>query len=381
MPRNAIKNLIRQELETAVPGIFDKLMNESDEKKPVEIEESKEAPVVHDGVQCDGCKVSPIVGVRYKCAVCKDFDYCAKCEDSLGHDHPFLKIRKAGGAPSMIITVLNEEEPGQKPDWKQMKETWKNAKQQWKQHAKEQGFNPCKPHGEWTEEDVHKKRQFWKSMVGGFCDKMGFDKQEWQGCKGGRGRFGGMMHGCKEGKGEYKLKRAEIVSNPDVVLECNPGCVTLHDIEVKNNTHWGWKQGICLGLDSSVEQVGMPIENVNLPIDSKVEAMETLKLTVPIAVLEGANPTELFEFKLRFRGPKGGEIGQPIPIKLRIPAPVAKKTTEQPVEKKSHLELVKLAVKLFDTEKLGQTFNECLENVTLVNGDEEVARKSLQPRQ
>jgi hypothetical protein len=120
---------------------------------------------------------------------------------------------------------------------------------------------------------------------------------------------------------------------------------------------------------------------VNLPIDSKVEAMETLKLSVPIAVLEGAEPTELFEFKLRFRGPKGGEIGQPIPIKLRIPAPAAKIIAEKPVEKKSHLDLVKLAVKLFDTEKLGQTFNECLEVVTLVNGDEEVARKSLQPRQ
>jgi len=24
-------------------------------------------------------------------------------------------------------------------------------------------------------------------MVGGFCNKMGFDKQEWQGAKGGRG--------------------------------------------------------------------------------------------------------------------------------------------------------------------------------------------------
>jgi len=100
-----------------VPGIFDKLMNESEEK-PAPIEESKEPLVNHEGVQCDGCGVSPIMGIRYKCAVCKDFDYCTKCEESLGHDHPFLKIRKAGGAPSMIITVLNEEEPGQKPDWK-----------------------------------------------------------------------------------------------------------------------------------------------------------------------------------------------------------------------------------------------------------------------
>lgn len=55
MPRKAIKNLIRQELESAVPGIFDKLMKESDllveEESPVDInEESKESVVEHSGV-------------------------------------------------------------------------------------------------------------------------------------------------------------------------------------------------------------------------------------------------------------------------------------------------------------------------------------------
>jgi len=104
-------------------------------------------------------------------------------------------------------------------------------------------------------------------------------------------------------------------------------------------------------------------------------------MSVPITVVESAiAKNEIFEFKLRFRGPKGGEIGEPMPIKLRIVAP-AKKQEEPVIVKKSHLELVKLAVKLFDTEKLGQSFNECLEVVTLVNGDEEVAKKTLQPRQ
>jgi len=42
---------------------------------------------------------------------------------------------------------------------------------------------------------------------------------------------------------------------------------------------------------------------------------------------------------------------------------------------------VKLAVKLYDVNKLGKTFDECLEVVTKCNGDEEVAIKSLQPRQ
>lgn len=84
---------------------------------------------------------------------------------------------------------------------------------------------------------------------------------------------------------------------------------------------------------------------------------------------------------MKFHGPKGGEFGEQIPMKLRVvAAPVPEVKAPEP-EKKSHLELVKLAVKLFDTEKLGQTFNEVLEIVTLVNGDEEVAKKSLQPRQ
>lgn len=47
----------------------------------------------------------------------------------------------------------------------------------------------------------------------------------------------------------------------------------------------------------------------------------------------------------------------------------------------SHLDLVKLAVKLFEQEKLGQTFKEVMDTVTLVKGDADLARKSLQPRQ
>lgn len=66
MPRKAIKNLIQQELEKVVPGIFDKLMQESN----LEAEESKEPLVEHTRVQCDGCGVNPILGFRYKCAVC-----------------------------------------------------------------------------------------------------------------------------------------------------------------------------------------------------------------------------------------------------------------------------------------------------------------------
>ena len=50
--------------------------------------------VMHFGVKCDGCGAFPIVGCRFKCAVCDDFDFCETCEQKLSekHNHPFLKI-------------------------------------------------------------------------------------------------------------------------------------------------------------------------------------------------------------------------------------------------------------------------------------------------
>lgn len=59
--------------------------------KPQQSENSSKP--VHGRVSCDGCGVHPIVGIRYKCSVCPDFDYCEKCEASIDHPHVFLKIK------------------------------------------------------------------------------------------------------------------------------------------------------------------------------------------------------------------------------------------------------------------------------------------------
>lgn len=109
IPRKALKNLINKELEKQAKDVFHQLLN-SDDLPPVE-QASENAETVHHGVTCDGCGVKPISGLRYKCSVCKDFDYCANCEERLGHEHAFLKIRVAGGAPDVMITMLDEEKP------------------------------------------------------------------------------------------------------------------------------------------------------------------------------------------------------------------------------------------------------------------------------
>ena len=66
--------------------------------------------VVHGRVNCDGCGQKGIIGIRYKCAVCSDFDFCERCEATIEHEHPFLKIKTLKQTPVKIFTVVNHDE-------------------------------------------------------------------------------------------------------------------------------------------------------------------------------------------------------------------------------------------------------------------------------
>lgn len=64
----------------------------------------------HVGVACDGCGLKDIIGYRFKCAVCKDFDFCEICEERLTHAHPFIKITSPELAPASISVALHEHQ-------------------------------------------------------------------------------------------------------------------------------------------------------------------------------------------------------------------------------------------------------------------------------
>lgn len=74
-----------------LPDIYEQSMKSFEHQKLAK-EKSQFSKSVHKFVICDGCDMSPIQGVRYKCAICEDYDLCADCEEKQMHKHPMLKL-------------------------------------------------------------------------------------------------------------------------------------------------------------------------------------------------------------------------------------------------------------------------------------------------
>eukprot|EP00698_Gefionella_okellyi_P026143 TRINITY_DN9874_c0_g1_i1.p1 TRINITY_DN9874_c0_g1~~TRINITY_DN9874_c0_g1_i1.p1 ORF type:complete len:261 (-),score=48.58 TRINITY_DN9874_c0_g1_i1:65-742(-) len=71
--------------------------------------------VVHQGISCNDCGVRPIIGTRYKCTVCYNYDLCPECQaserykDSHAPRHPVVKfeqVRTASGEVSEHENVI-----------------------------------------------------------------------------------------------------------------------------------------------------------------------------------------------------------------------------------------------------------------------------------
>jgi len=58
---------------------------------------------VHQGIKCNKCGMDPIIGYRYKCPICRDFNLCQNCEENNSqtgeHEHDFIKMRNQEKQP------------------------------------------------------------------------------------------------------------------------------------------------------------------------------------------------------------------------------------------------------------------------------------------
>jgi hypothetical protein len=146
------------------------------------------------------------------------------------------------------------------------------------------------------------------------------------------------------------MPSAQLISKPVGVLEAIPGEILLSEIEIKNGAASSWPSGCFLGMHDSFDIAISPIEPVYLPITFDVKAQETFKIQVPIKVLDLMIPDKTeYDLLLCLRGPNGNQFGEAIPMKIKV---VSKEIDE--------MEFYKLAIKLHDVLKLGQSFDECV---------------------
>ena len=68
---------------------------------------------VHNNVKCQQCFMNPIVGFRYKCTKCDNYNLCEKCEEnnaeSQNHPHEFIKIRNEENDNINNINNINND--------------------------------------------------------------------------------------------------------------------------------------------------------------------------------------------------------------------------------------------------------------------------------
>ena len=66
----------------------------------------------HEGIKCEKCGKEPIVGYRYKCSDCPNYNLCEICEElnsqNLEHPHNFIKIRNSEKKEKKEEKILNK---------------------------------------------------------------------------------------------------------------------------------------------------------------------------------------------------------------------------------------------------------------------------------
>lgn len=276
--------------------------------------------------------------------MCKDFDYCSTCEERLGHEHPFLKIKVAGGAPDVMVTMLGEEASpghrgrggrgGMRGNHGMRGRGGRGGCGGFGGRGGMGGMGPCG-------DRVPGMKKMFKQLFGEAdidCDFMNgpnknkdpkdfmsniFDAftkfQESGKLEEMKKKFQNGEFKWESGQNQWRAVRASVVSKPDQVLEAYSGQMLLPEIQIKNATYWPWKEGCYLSFDDSQDLVGFPIEMLKAPIDFEVKGQTTFKLNVPIKVLDSAIAEDKeHELKLTFRGPNGNSFGEMIVIKLRV---------------------------------------------------------------
>jgi hypothetical protein len=108
--KDSVIEAVKQTINNNIEKFKDELIKKAIEESTMAIDKAMNSSyclTVHSGIRCNECGVSPIVGIRYKCNICQDYDLCQNCEGKKGddHKHPLTKHRQ----PIASNVVLNKK--------------------------------------------------------------------------------------------------------------------------------------------------------------------------------------------------------------------------------------------------------------------------------
>ena len=87
-----ITDAAKKELKEFIPQLikeYEEKIHEQELRRDISLYRGVE----HTGVAWSKCENSPIMGIRYKWAICENFDICSRCEASIEHKHALLKFK------------------------------------------------------------------------------------------------------------------------------------------------------------------------------------------------------------------------------------------------------------------------------------------------
>ena len=92
---NNVKKIIEENVDNAKKDILNSILLETSKivsQSKINQKKSKNN-YRHEGIKCNICGMFPIVGIRYKCLECDNYNCCENCEQKQNHPHLFYKIK------------------------------------------------------------------------------------------------------------------------------------------------------------------------------------------------------------------------------------------------------------------------------------------------
>ena len=105
---------IDKERQSVFHNEMSKVIQQSQSQIKNNMNMSMSVSSIHSNVKCELCHQQPIVGIRYKCSVCPNYNLCEACEEKnyelKTHPHDFIRMRDPVIEKAKIVPQNSENE-------------------------------------------------------------------------------------------------------------------------------------------------------------------------------------------------------------------------------------------------------------------------------